>query len=159
MAMGFDTVVAAIMATAIIVAVAYTFLAGSTSIAELSVESYKDAVNSAVKKLRSDIEILSVSYDNSTSKIVAYFKNTGDERYPDFSEFDAIVYGRTSGGEMVSFYVNSTVFSITNELINPGIFDPQEVAKLEAVQPLQNGTYVLLICTPNAVCDSADFSV
>jgi len=157
--MGFDTVVAAIMATAIIVAVAYTFLAGSTSIAELSVESYKDAVNSAVKKLRSDIEILSVSYDNSTSKIVAYFKNTGDERYPDFSEFDAIVYSRTSGGEMVSFYVNSTVFSITNELINPGIFDPQEVAKLEAVQPLQNGTYVLLICTPNAVCDSADFSV
>ncbi|WP_290725972.1 hypothetical protein [Archaeoglobus sp.] len=157
--MGFDTVVAAIMVTAIIVTVAYTFLAGTTTIAEFSVESYKDAVNLAVKKLRSDIEILSIIYDNSTSEIIATFKNTGDERYPDFTEFDVIVYGRTSEGEMISFYVNSTVFSISKELINPGIFDPQEVAKLEAAQPLQNGTYVLLICTPSAVCDSVDFSV
>lgn len=157
--MGFDTVVAAIMVTAIIVTVAYTFLAGSTTIAELSVESYKNAVSSAVKKLKSDISILNVTYDNSTSEIITYIKNVGEERYPDFREFDVIVYGKTSDGRVLSTYVNFTTFTILKELINPGIFDPCEVAKVEALQPLSNGTYVLLVCTPNAVCDSLDFTV
>ncbi len=159
--MGFDTVVAAIMATAIIVAVAYTFLAGSTTIAEYSIENYKEAVQMAVKKLRSDMNILNVSYDNSTNTITAYFKNTGDEKYPDFSEFDAILYGKTDTGEMVAFYLNSTSYTIVKELINPGIFDPCEVAKLDSslTQPLANGSYVLLVCTPNAVCDRFDFSI
>lgn len=157
--MGFDTVVAAIMVTAVIVTVAYTFLAGSTTIAELSVESYKDAVTSAVKKLKSDILILNVTYDNSTSKIIAYIKNAGEEKYPDFKDFDVIVYGKTSDGRMLSTYVSSPTFTILNELINPGIFDPHEVAEVETLQPLSNGTYVLLVCTPNAVCDSLDFTV
>ncbi len=159
--MGFDTVVAAIMVTAVIIAVAYTFLAGSTSIAEYSIEAYKEAVDVAVKKLRSDVEILDVTYSNATLTIVAHFKNTGEEKFVDFSEFDAIVYGKTTSGEMISFYLNSTSYTILNELINPGIFDPHETAKLESTlsQPLDNGTYVLLICTPNAVCDSFSFTV
>ena len=157
--MGFDTVVAAIMVTAVIVAVSYTFIAGSTSIAEYSIEAYKEAVDAAVKKLRSDVRILNVTY--SSSMLEAYFKNTGDEKFADFSEFDAIVYGKTSSGKMVSFYLNSTEYSVVNELINPGIFDPHETARLESTlsQPLDSGTYVLLICTPNAVCDSFSFNV
>ncbi|WP_456469428.1 hypothetical protein [Archaeoglobus sp.] len=161
MLMGFDTVVAAIMVTAIIVAVAYTFLAGSTMIAEYSIESYKEAVQMAVKKLRSDVTIINVTYDNSTNTITAYFKNTGAERYPDFTEFDTILYGKTDSGDMVAFYLNSTSYTIVNELINPGIFDPHELAKLDSplTQPLANGSYVLLLCTPNAVCDSYDFRI
>jgi len=159
--MGFDTIVAAIMATAIIIAVSYTFLSGSTSIAEFSIESYKSAVNSAVMKLRSDVRLLNASYDNSTNLIVAYIKNVGEERYPDFSGFDVIVYGKTEAGEMISFYSKSVSFTIAGELINPGIFDPREVARVEAVavQPLVNGSYVLMVCTPSAVCDSLDFVV
>ncbi|WP_230972498.1 hypothetical protein [Archaeoglobus neptunius] len=159
--MGFDTVVAAIMATAIIVAVAYTFLAGSTTIAEYSIESYKEAVQMAVKKLRSDMSILNVTYDSSTGTVTAYFKNTGEVKYPNFLEFDAILYGKTDTGEMVAFYLNSTSYTVVKELINPGIFDPHEIARMESTltQPLANGSYVLLICTPNAVCDSFDFAV
>lgn len=159
--MGFDTVVAAIIATAVIVAVAYTFLAGSTTIAEYSVESYKEAVQMAVKKLRSDVRVVNVSYDNSTRKITAYFKNTGEEKYPHLSEFDAIIYGKTDTGEMVAFYLNSTGYAIVKELINPGIFDPHETARLDSylTQPLANGSYVLLVCTPNAICDSFDFTI
>jgi len=157
--MGFDTVVAAIMVTAIIVAVAYTFLAGSTTIAEYSIESYKEVVQVTGKKLRSDMSILNVTYDNST--VTAHFKNTGEEKYPNLSEFDAILYGKTDTGEMVAFYLNSTSYTIVKDLINPGIFDPCEIAKLNSTltQPLANGSYVLLICTPSAVCDSFDFTI
>ncbi len=159
--MGFDTVVAAIMVTAIIVAVAYTFLAGSTTIAEYSIESYKDAVQMTGKKLRSGMCILNITYDNSTGTVTAYFKNTGEEKYPKFSEFDAILYGKADTGEMVAFYLNSTSYTIVKELINPGIFDPCEIAKMDSLltQPLANGSYILLICTPNAVCDSFDFTI
>lgn len=159
--MGFDTVVAAIMVTAIIVAVSYTFLAGSTTIAEYSVESYKEAVQMAVKKLRSDVDIINVTYDNQSNTITAYFKNTGAERYKDFDEFDAIIYGKTDSGEMIAFYLNSVSYTIAKELINPGIYDPHELARLDSIltQPLANGTYVLLLCTPNAVCDSFEFTI
>lgn len=159
--MGFDTVVAAIMVTAIIVAVAYSFLVGSTTIAEQSIESYKEVVQVTGTKLRSDVSILNVTYDNSTETITAYFKNTGEEKYPKFSEFDAIIYGKTDTGESVVFYLNSTSYTIVRELINPSIFDPCEIAKMNSslAQPLVNGSYVLLICTPNAVCDSSEFTV
>jgi flagellar protein FlaF len=161
MSMGFDTVVAAIMVSAIIIAVAYTFLAGSTTIAEYSVESYKEAVQIAVKKLKSDMTILSVSYNDSTQQILAFFKNSGEEKYPDFTGFDCIVYGNSESGRRIAIYLNSTSYNIISELINPGIFDPQEVAEVRSTltQPLENGTYVLLLCTPNAVCDSYEFTI
>ncbi len=159
--MGFETVIAAIMVTAVILAVAYTFISGSTSIAELSIESYKEMVDITVRRLQTQVAILNVTYDNATNTVSVLFKNAGEIRFPDFDEFDVILYGKTEAGDTVAEYLNSTTFTIARELINPGIFDPHEVAWVNATpsQPLQNGTYVVLLCTPNAICDSEEFTV
>ncbi len=155
--MGFETIVAAIMVTAVILAVAYTFISGSVSIAETSIEGYKSIVYSTVKRLQTHIDILNVTYTSPT--LTAYFKNTGEVRFADFSRFDVFIYGRTETGSTIADYVENTSYTIVRELINPGIFDPHETAELQFSLQLDNGTYVLVICTPNAVCDSAEFSV
>jgi len=61
-------------------------------------------------------------------------------------------------GTFVSDYIKAD-FSIVKELINPGIFDPQETAEAVLSISLPDGNYTLLICTPNAVCDSFEFNV
>jgi len=159
--MGFETVIAAIISIALIITVAYAFASGSVSLTESSALNYKGAVKETIKTLHTNITITGLTYDDSTPKITAHFKNTGETKFKDFDEFDVILYGTTESGEIIAEYLNDTTFSITNELINPGIFDPHEVAELEArlSSQLANGTYVLMICTPNAVCTSLDFTV
>jgi flagellar protein FlaF len=158
--MGFETVIAAIISIALIITVAYAFASGSVSLTESSSLNYKQAVKEAIKTLHSGITITGLTYDNSTLRIISHFKNTGETKFKDFDKFDVILYGTTESGSRVAEYLDNTTYSITSELINPGIFDPHEVAELEAqVWQLENGTYVLMICSPNAICDSLEFTV
>ena len=155
--MGFDTVIASVISVMIIILVAYTFISGSASISESAANSYKELIKNELKRLNTAIKILNVTYSNGT--LQSYFKNTGNERFPDFEGFDLFIYGRTEGGSKVAIYVTSAQYDITRELINPGIFDPQEIASVRSTVTLANGTYTLKICTPNAVCDTLDFEV
>ncbi len=155
--MGFETIVAAIIVTAVILAMVYMFISGTISIAKTSVESYRNIAYSTVKQLQTNIDIINVSYNSPV--LTAYFKNTGEVSFPDFSRFDVFIYGRTETGSTIADYMKNAKYTITKELINPGIFDPHETAKLQLSLQLDNGTYVLVICTSNAVCDSAEFSV
>ena len=155
--MGFDTVIASVIAITIIVLVAYTFISGSTSITENAINNYKELIKNELKRLNTAIKILNVTYSSGT--LQAYFKNTGNERFMDFEGFDLFIYGSTEGGSNVAIYVTSVQYNITRELINPGIFDPHEIASVRSTMTLSNGTYTLKICTPNAVCDTLDFEV
>jgi len=155
--MGFDTVIASVISVMIIILVAYTFISGSASISESAANSYKELIKNELKRLNTAIKILNVTYSNGT--LQSYFKNTGNERFLDFEGFDLFIYGRTEGGSKVAIYVTSAQYDITRELINPGIFDPQEIASVRSTVTLANGTYTLKICTPNAVCDTLDFEV
>ncbi|MFN3384631.1 MAG: hypothetical protein ACK401_07030 [Archaeoglobaceae archaeon] len=150
--MGFDSVAVAIMLSAVVLAVGYVLIVGNSILTEQAIEGYRDLTHFAVKRLQSNIEIISVNYSNG--KITAFMKNIGATKFENFESFDAIVYGEG----FVSDYLRGN-FLITNELINPGIFDPQEVARFESDLSLANGNYTLLICTPNAICDSFGFLV
>uniref|UniRef100_A0A7J2TIG4 Flagellar protein G n=1 Tax=Archaeoglobus fulgidus TaxID=2234 RepID=A0A7J2TIG4_ARCFL len=154
--MGFDSVAVAIMLSAVIIAVGYILIMGNTALTEQTIEGYKAITHSTVKRLQSNVKIISVSYQNGN--IYAYIKNIGSTKFSEFSSFDAIVYGKSEGGEFISEYLRAE-FEIVKEHINPGIFDPQEIAITTANFPLPNGNYTLLICTPNAICDSFEFSV
>lgn len=150
--MGFDSVAVAIILSAIVIAVGYVLVVGNSVLTEQAIEGYRELTHSAVKRLQSNIEIVSVNY--SDGRILAFVKNVGATKFEKFDAFDAIVYGEN----FVSDYLHGN-FSVVNELINPGIFDPQEIAKFEANLNLASGNYTLLICTPNAICDSFGFSV
>ena len=154
--MGFDTVIASVIAIAIIVLVSYTFISGSASITESAIDSYKELIKIELKRLNTAIKILNVTYSSGT--LQAYFKNTGNERFMSFDGFDVFIYGST-GGSNVVIYITTAQYDITRELINPGIFDPQEIASVRSTIALGDGTYTLQICTPNAVCDTLDFEV
>ncbi|MET1123756.1 MAG: hypothetical protein ABWW66_00650 [Archaeoglobaceae archaeon] len=154
--MGFENVVASIMLTIAIIVAAYTFLSGTGLLAETTIESYRSSAEKALERLSTSIEILNVSY--SGGEIVSEVKNVGSVKFADFVGFDAFIYGVTDSGERIADYVSGN-FTIVDEITNPGIFDPHETAIFRTSYSLQNGTYVLQICTSNAVCDSFEFEV
>lgn len=153
--MGFETIVATIVSLSLIITVAYLFASGSVSLTEVANTGYKSAIHRAVNVLQTDISILNVTYNNSTLQIIAYIKNTGETKFKDFDRFDVFLYGT------LTEYLANRSFTIVRDIINPGIFDPHETAEVKAnlTSLLPNGTYVLTICTPNAVCDSIEFNV
>lgn len=160
--MGFDTVIASIISIALIIAVAYVFASGSYTLTEMTSLEYKKAVDRAVDIINTKIYILDVYYDNTTQSVVADVKNGGMTRFKGFSKFDVFLYGKPEGWTETYYpSIESLSFDIVAELTNPGIFDPHEIVRLNVklTQPLPNGTYVLLVCTPNGVCCSGDFTV
>ncbi len=154
--MGFDNIVTAVILTIALLFAAYTFLSGTNLLAETTIESYRIAAEKTIEKITSSIKILTVSYSSGT--LIAEIKNVGERKFLDFERFDAIVYGISDTGNNFVTYLNVDYY-IEEEITNPGIFDPHEVAKLISQLELESGRYVLLICTPNAVCDSYEFYV
>jgi flagellar protein FlaF len=154
--MGFDSIATAILMSAVVLTAAYVFISGNSYLAEETMESYREYTHASLQRLHSNIEILSVNYESPT--LIAYFKNVGSTKFEDFSSFDVIIYGKSESGVYVSGYLMAN-FEIVKELINPGIFDPQETARAAVSISLPNGNYSLLICTPNAICDSFEFYV
>ncbi|ADB58436.1 hypothetical protein [Archaeoglobus profundus] len=160
--MGFDTVVASIISIALIISVAYLFASGSFALVDMASTEYKKAVDKAVEIMNTKLSVLSVSYDNTTNTVVADIKNSGMTRFSDFSRFDVFVYGKPDGSSETYYAdIKSVVFDIVAELSNPGIFDPHEIVRInvELAQALPNGTYVLVVCAPNGVCCSGEFTV
>jgi|Deesub1362A_J573_1020465.scaffolds.fasta_scaffold00403_4 flagellar protein FlaF len=151
--MGFETIIAATISIAVIITVAYIFISGSTTITETSAFAIRDSVSSYIDRVETSIEITSVTYDNTTNTVEASIYNSGNTRFADFERFDVFLYW--SGG---ASYLEGS-FTINSEIINPGIFDPHETLKLTLNnQSLDNITYILLVCTPNAICDSESFT-
>jgi len=160
--MGFDTVIASLIIITFIITMTYLFIASNYNLVEVSSNEYRKLVNIALERLNTRMNITKISYDNTTCTVTAYIKNIGSTKFDDFSKFDIFIYGKAEGYSGTYYPTISNIsFTITLDLINPGIFDPQEEAKVEISlkDPLPNGTYVLLICTPNGVCCSGEFLV
>lgn len=154
--MGFDAIATAILMSAVVLTVAYILIAGNSYLAEETIEGYKEIVHGSLRRLQSDVDIITVNYDNAN--LIVYIKNVGSTKFEDFSSFDLIVYGKSESGIFVSDYLKAD-FDIVKEIINPRIFDPQETARANASILLPKGSYTALICTPNAICDSFEFYV
>lgn len=154
--MGFDSIATAILMSAVVLSVAYVLISGNSFLVEETMEGYREITHDALKRLQSNVKILAVSYEDKS--LIAYFKNTGRIKFEDFISFDLIVYGKTEDEVFFSDYIKAK-FEIAKELINPGIFDPQETARAIVSIELPPGNYTLLVCTPNAICDSFEFYV
>ncbi len=154
--MGFDSIATAILMSAVVLTAAYVLMTGNSYLAEETLESYREYTHASLQRLQSKVQILAVNYEGTV--LIAYLKNVGSTKFEDFSSFDVIVYGKTESGTYVSDYLKAN-FEIVKELINPGIFDPQETARCSVSISLPEGNYSLLICTPNAICSSFEFYV
>lgn len=154
--MGFDSIATAILMSAVVLTAAYVLMLGNSQLTEETIEVYREIAQNSVTRLQSNVELLAVNYESP--RVIAYLKNVGSTKFDDFSSFDVIVYGKSESGIFVSDYLRAN-FEIIKELINPGIFDPQETARAVVEISLPNGNYTLLICTPNAICNSYEFYV
>ncbi|MDI9610104.1 MAG: hypothetical protein QXQ38_04495 [Archaeoglobaceae archaeon] len=154
--MGFDAIATAILMSAVVLTVAYVLISGNSFLAEETIEGYKEIAHNSLRRLQSEVEIIAVNYENTS--LVAYVKNIGGTKFENFASFDLIVYGKSNSEVFVSDYLKAN-FEIVKELINPGIFDPQETARADASVDLPQGNYTVLVCTPNAICDSYEFYV
>lgn len=154
--MGFDSIATAILMSAVVLTAAYVLMTGNSYLAEETLESYREYTHASLQRLQSKVQILAVNYEGTV--LIAYLKNVGSTKFEDFSSFDVIVYGKTESGTYVSDYLKAN-FEIVKELINPGIFDPQETARAAVSISLPKGNYSLLMCTPNAICSSFEFYV
>ncbi|MBE8539195.1 hypothetical protein [Geoglobus acetivorans] len=156
--MGFHTIIATLIITVFLISLAYTLIAGNTNLADTTLEGYKGGVKSEIERLKTDITLINVSYDPIIGELTTYVKNTGTEKFINFNKFDMFIYGTTTSGATITRYLTAN-YTIVNELINPNIFDPGEIASANATVSLDNGTYVLQVCTPNAICNVLDFVV
>jgi len=144
--MGFGTVVATIFSIAMILISLQLFVTMSMSTIKTFDYKYKYKVKKIVEILQTKIEITNVTYANNT--LTVDIENRGCTKL-NLSKFDAFIYNSSS-----IIYLNN--FSIYKDIVNPGIFDPYEIARLKENLSL-SGDYVLIVCTDNGVCDSCTF--
>ncbi len=160
--MGFETIIAAIISITLIIAVTGMFISNNYFLAELSTMEYKKDIHRSIEIINTKISIIKIVYNNTLKEVVADVKNNGEVRFSNLSYFDVFIYGNASG--YIETYYPTIIgvdMRLVEEITNPGIFDPHETMRAEVLldNNLPNGTYVLVICTPNGVCNSKEFYV
>lgn len=110
-------------------------------------------VESMNKKIRTDITIITIDYDSVNTYLVIYVENTGSEII-DQNKTDLYVDGERLNRNLV----NKTVEPDTDN-INPGIFDPTEILKMNVTKALSPGSHNLVVSTDNGVKAEETFSV
>lgn len=184
--MGFGTILATIVMVVILGISSYLFLTGALFTMDTLSSSLKNINEIDNDRLKTEIELGSVSVTPSNpgpgSDINVSINNTGSTKIlnSDFKHIDVLVhYYNYTGTENITIYgwipYNDTdydisalqnnewtVVNITQDLINPGIFDPDEQMKIVVrVYPAikESSTNWLKVVTPNAVSDSKYFSL
>jgi flagellar protein FlaF len=182
--MGFGTIFATIAMVAIMGISSYLFITGALFTMDTLSNSLKKINEIDNARLKTEIEIGNVSVKPSNpgsgSDINVSINNTGATKIlnSEFEHIDVFVYyhNDTVGGNIAihrwmpyndTNYDGSalqdnewTVVNITQDLINPGIFDPDEEIKIMVrVYPAIDGTIRnwLKVVTPNAVSDAKYF--
>ncbi len=183
--MGFGTILATLVTVVIIGISSYLFLTGALFTMDTLSNSLKRINEIDNARLKTDIEIGNVSVTasnpDSGSDINVFINNTGATKIlnSEFKYMDVLVhYYNYTGTENITIYgwipYNDTdgdssalqdnewtVVNITQDLINPGIFDPDEEMKIvvRVYPPIkENSTNWLKVVTPNAVSDAKYFS-
>jgi archaeal flagellar protein FlaF len=167
--MGFGTVIAAMVSVAIILLASYICSNGGFYMADGITDSVMKMQENENEILKTKIEITG-NYTDETD-IFVFLRNTGSTKIEDFNHMDVIVnYTNTSGNAKTIWipYQNVTtsenrwiVKSISPDLVNPGILDPDEKMELQIKlkDSLKNGSVDwLMVAAPNGVKASGYFN-
>lgn len=139
-----------------------TVLSAATLVA-LTFNNYASSANSAItarqqfmaSQLRTDITIEHIVYDSLEEQIRLYVRNTGDTslRLDQISAYIA--------DKRIEFGSSDASISIApdTDLINPGIWDPSEIAVIQVNQSVSSSIHKAIVMTPYGVSAQKDFSV
>lgn len=168
--MGFGTVIAAMVSVAIILLASYVCSNGGFYMADEITDSVMEMQKNENEILKTGIEITG-NYTNEADISVSLL-NTGSTKIGDFNHMDVIVnYTNTSGnaktiwipyhedaGKLENRWI---VRSISPDLVNPGIFDPDEKMELQILLEDSLGNKSvnwIMIAAPNGAKTSGYFN-
>jgi flagellar protein FlaG len=150
--MGFGTV-----ATHIILFIAMiTVASGAAVLLKTTTEQTSSALrvqrDILVDQLRSDLTILTATYDNETSTVILYVKNTGKTQMQT-TDFDVFVRGIR-----VPAHSLEATLEADTDTRNPGLFDPTETLRLDATVSQSPGLSVVTIVGAYGTSDEVQIS-
>ena len=172
--MGFGTIFATIAMVVILGTSSYLFITGALVTMDTLSSSLKEINEIDNAKLKTEIEIVNVTTDGNND-INVTINNTGATKIlnSEFEHIDVFVYydvvGASKGYVFLWLPYTETsppendhwrVESISPDLINPGIFDPDEQMEIW-IKVQQNidtdSTNMLKVVMPNSVSDAKHF--
>jgi flagellar protein FlaF len=168
--MGFGTVIAAMVSVATILLASYVCSNGGFYMADGIADSVMEMQENKNEILKTGIEITGIYTDEAD--IFVSLHNMGSTKIGDFDHMDVIVnYSNKSGNAKtiwIPYQKDATtlenrwiVRSISPDLVNPGILDPDEGMELQILleDSLENGSVDwLMIAAPNGVKASGYFN-
>jgi flagellar protein FlaF len=168
--MGFGTVIASMVSVAIILLATYVCSNGGFYMADGIADSVMEMQENENDILKTGIEITDIYTDEAN--IFVSLQNTGSTKMGDFNHMDVIVnYSNTSGNaktiwipyqEDAGKLENRWIMrSISPDLVNPGIFDPDEKMELQILleDSLENkSANWIMVAAPNGAKTSGYFN-
>ncbi len=114
-----------------------------------AISSYQDA---NLKQIQTHIKITNASYETSFSGVRMHVKNTGSTILnPDYGDIyisGSRIIRNSSGRNM----------TISDELQNPGLWDPEETMIIDIPIVLGSGTYFIEYVTEYSIKDASSFT-
>jgi flagellar protein FlaF len=168
--MGFGTVIASMISVAILLLASYVCSNGGFYMADVLANSMIEMQENENEILKTGIEITYTSADEAG--ILISLHNTGSTKIGDFDYMDVIVkYSNTSGiiktvwipyQEDADISENKwSVGNISPDLVNPGIFDPDEEMELQILledPPKNKSINWIMVAAPNGARTSGHFN-
>lgn len=170
--MGFGSVIAAMVSVSAILLASYVCSRGGFYMADVLSDSFVEMQENKNEMLKTEIEITGATTDGVD--ILLSVNNTGAVKIGDFEYMDVIVLycnsSNTTKTVWAPYQEETTpltrnhwkVYSISPDLINPGIFDAGEIMemqiRLNASDPIGNSSENWIqVTTPNGAGDSVYF--
>jgi archaeal flagellar protein FlaF len=154
--MGLDTVVVAFFVIGTIMVVACTLTIGANNLIKSSYDGYITISQTTMDRLHTDIKLNNITFDGTNVHLTV--ENTGETKLSNFDLWDIIVVE-----EDQAFYLrNNTDFGVTftRNIINPGIFDPNEIIDIKLPPNFNSGESLLIkVITENGIASSANYTV
>jgi len=164
--MGAGTIIATGIAIILLIITGYIIIGGIISTSRIVVMAQQAAAQQESQMLHTRIEILNASTNTSSFQTFIEVKNTGSEVVGNFDDMDVYLlqngvpymYMNQSGPLNWTYTICSDNLTYINceDLVNPGLLDPDEVANITVPYDPTRGTPTWVkVTTANGVYDSA----
>ncbi len=152
--MGFGVIAAQIITFIAIISIASGLAISMKAYNDQTTAAFKIQQNILVDALKTDISIISTSYNSSTNPdtLTVYVKNTGKTKL-EMDYTDIYVDG-------ARYDVSSRTITVESdtETGNPLLWDPKEIIKIVVQQDISPGIHQVRVATDNGVVDEDSFS-
>jgi archaeal flagellar protein FlaF len=158
MVMGLETVVVAFFVIGTILVVACALTTGANHLIKSSYDGYNAFSQTTMDRLHTYIKIYSTQFNATTQHVHLTVVNTGETKLSNYNQWDVFVVDNGTASDLT--YGSGFSITFINDLINPGIFDPQESIDIELLPVYNSGdSLYITVVTENGISSSTNCTV